>query len=54
MAGGVKAVIIESAGFGEMDEAGARIEEQIAEIARQAGMRVMGPNSVGTINPSVN
>jgi acyl-CoA synthetase (NDP forming) len=49
---GVRAVIIESAGFGEMDEAGARLEEQIARIARRNGMRIMGPNSVGTINPA--
>jgi len=50
---GVKAVIIESAGFSEMDEAGAQAEKKIAQIARQSGIRVMGPNSVGTINPSV-
>ena len=48
---GVKAVIIESAGFGEMDESGARAQAQIQALARQAGIRVMGPNSVGTINP---
>lgn len=50
---GVKAVIIESAGFGEMDESGARMEEQIARLAEEGGIRVMGPNSVGTINPYV-
>ena len=49
---GVKAIIIESAGFGEMDEAGSSVEKEIALKARQAGIRVMGPNSVGTINPS--
>jgi acyl-CoA synthetase (NDP forming) len=48
---GIKAVIIETAGFGEMDRAGARIENKIKQMARQAGVRVMGPNSVGTINP---
>jgi acyl-CoA synthetase (NDP forming) len=48
---GIKAVIIETAGFGEMDRAGARIEIKLREMARQAGIRVMGPNSVGTINP---
>jgi acyl-CoA synthetase (NDP forming) len=48
---GVKAVIIESAGFREMDSSGARLESQIARIAKKAGIRVMGPNSVGTINP---
>jgi len=54
IARGVKAVIIESAGFGEMDEAGARMQVRIARMAKQAGIRVMGPNSVGTINPSAN
>ena len=52
IARGVKAVIIESAGFGETDEAGARVEKEIARLAGQAGIRVMGPNSVGTITPS--
>jgi acetyltransferase len=51
VARGVRAVIIESAGFGEMDEAGARMEKQIARLAKQAGVRIMGPNSVGTMNP---
>ena len=51
---GVKAVIIESAGFGEMDKAGARAELQIKKLASKAGMRVMGPNSVGTLNPYAN
>jgi len=48
---GVKAVIIESAGFGEMDESGALIEKRLAKIAGEAGVRIMGPNSVGTLNP---
>lgn len=47
---GVKAVIIETAGFGEMDAAGARQEDGIARLARASGVPVMGPNSVGTIN----
>ncbi|MCK4273284.1 MAG: CoA-binding protein [Dehalococcoidales bacterium] len=51
VARGVKAVIIESAGFGEMSESGARLEKQITQVAQQAGIRIMGPNSVGTINP---
>jgi acetate---CoA ligase (ADP-forming) len=48
---GIRAVIIESAGFGEMDESGARAQAAITRLARRAGMRVMGPNSVGTMNP---
>lgn len=51
---GTRAVIIESAGFGEMDEAGSRAEKEIARFARRTGIRIMGPNSVGTINPSAN
>jgi acyl-CoA synthetase (NDP forming) len=54
IARGVRAVIIESAGFGEMDEDGARVQERITQLALQAGVRVMGPNSVGTINPAAN
>jgi len=52
IAAGIKAVIIESAGFGEMDAAGARLEQRMVRLAAGAGMRIMGPNSVGTINPS--
>jgi acyl-CoA synthetase (NDP forming) len=47
---GIRAVIVESAGFGEMDENGAKVEKQMIELAGRAGMRIMGPNSVGTIN----
>lgn len=51
IARGVMAVIIESAGFGEMSRSGARLEKRIARVAERAGVRIMGPNSVGTINP---
>jgi acyl-CoA synthetase (NDP forming) len=49
---GVKAVIIESAGFGETSKPGARLEQQMLRMAQDAGIRIMGPNSVGTINPA--
>jgi acyl-CoA synthetase (NDP forming) len=52
LAAGVKAVIIESAGFGEMDAVGARRQQRMVSMARDAGMRIMGPNSVGTLNPA--
>ena len=47
---GVRAVIIFSAGFAEIDEEGARQQERIAAIARAAGIRVMGPNCIGLVN----
>ncbi|MCJ7605538.1 MAG: CoA-binding protein [Dehalococcoidales bacterium] len=50
---GVKAVIIETAGFGETDGEGARREREIARFAGEAGVAVMGPNSVGTINTAL-
>ncbi len=51
---GVRNIIIESGGFSEVDGSGARVEKKIAEIARQARVRVMGPNSIGTVNLSKN
>ncbi len=52
IAAGVKAVIIEAAGFGETSSSGAVLEKQMVQLAVSAGIRIMGPNSVGTINPA--
>jgi len=47
---GVKAAIIISSGFSEESEEGKRLEEEIIEIAREAGIRVVGPNTTGVFN----
>jgi acyl-CoA synthetase (NDP forming) len=47
---GVKAVVVISAGFGETGEAGRVLEEGLVEIARRAGMRIVGPNCMGLVN----
>lgn len=47
---GVKAVIIFSSGFGEVDEAGRLRQQRIQEISSRWGLRVVGPNSMGVIN----
>ena len=47
---GVKAAIIISSGFSEESEEGRRLEEVVVEIARQAGIRVVGPNTTGILN----
>jgi acetyltransferase len=47
---GVKAVIINSAGFSEMGEEGARLQEAFLSNARRHGVRVFGPNCQGIIN----
>lgn len=48
---GVKGAIIISAGFKEIGDKGAELEEQILERARSAQMRIIGPNCLGVMNP---
>jgi acetyl coenzyme A synthetase (ADP forming)-like protein len=45
-----KAVVIITAGFKEVDEEGARLEREIADLCRASGARLMGPNCLGLIN----
>jgi len=47
---GVRAVIINTAGFSEMGEEGARLQEEFLGYAREYGIRVFGPNCQGIIN----
>ena len=49
----VKGVVIISAGFKEVGGEGLEIEEKIKVICREAGIRLVGPNCLGVINPSV-
>ncbi len=44
---GVKAVIIISGGFKEIGTEGAYLEEQVIQIAKRSGIRVIGPNCIG-------
>jgi len=43
-------LIIISAGFGEKGKKGKELEERITEIAKEAGIRVVGPNCLGVIS----
>jgi len=47
---GVKAVVINSAGFSEMGEEGAKLQEAFLANAKKHGVRVFGPNCQGIIN----
>ncbi|MEX2724346.1 MAG: acetate--CoA ligase family protein [Candidatus Freyarchaeota archaeon] len=49
---GIKHVIVLSAGFAEVDEVGKQRQEEIVRIARENGIRVIGPNCVGVTNVS--
>ena len=51
---GTRAVIIITAGFKEVGKEGRELEEQIVQIARQAGIRIIGPNCLGVIAPANN
>lgn len=45
---GVKVAQVFTAGFSEAGAAGRRMEEELVDRARQVGVRVIGPNCVGT------
>lgn len=47
---GVKAAIVLSAGFTEAGPQGAALQSELVAIAREHGMRVLGPNCLGTVN----
>jgi acetyltransferase len=51
---GVKGVVIVSAGFREVGGEGLEIENTIVGLCREAGVRVVGPNCLGVINPLAN
>jgi acetyltransferase len=48
---GVRGVIIISAGFKEIGPEGVELERQVLAAARRHGIRVVGPNCLGVMNP---
>lgn len=50
---GVKAVVIITAGFKETGPEGAKLEQEVVEIAKKAGIRVVGPNCFGIYNCNI-
>jgi acetate---CoA ligase (ADP-forming) len=50
---GCRAVIVFSAGFAEMDEKGAAAQQQMTEVAKRHGIRLLGPNCLGVFNASI-
>jgi len=50
---GVKAAVVITAGFKETGPEGAKLEQEIVEIAKTAGMRVVGPNCFGIYNCNI-
>jgi acetyltransferase len=50
---GVKSAVVISAGFKERGPQGVELERQIQEQLRRSSMRLIGPNCLGIMNPSV-
>jgi len=50
---GVKAAIIITAGFGEAGSEGAALEKELVEVARRFKIRLIGPNCLGVMRPSI-
>jgi acetyl coenzyme A synthetase (ADP forming)-like protein len=47
---GVRGLVVITAGFREVGESGRRLEDQVLEVVRGAGMRMIGPNCLGILN----
>lgn len=47
---GVKAVVVLSSGFAEAGPEGVALQDELVGIARAAGIRLLGPNCLGTIS----
>jgi acetyltransferase len=48
----VNSIIIITAGFGELGDAGKRLQQEILDIAHRYDIRIIGPNCLGIIRPS--
>ena len=51
IAAGVRGVVLFSSGCAEVGDAGARLQAQLGAKARASGVRLLGPNCLGAINP---
>ena len=51
VARGARAAVIYDSGFAELGGDGARLQDEIAGLAHEAGMPICGPNCMGILNP---
>jgi acyl-CoA synthetase (NDP forming) len=50
IAKGVKCVVVLTSGFAELGEAGRVAQDKLVALCREAGVRMLGPNSLGLLN----
>jgi acetyl-CoA synthetase (ADP-forming) len=48
---GVGAIVVMTTGFAELGREGAARQDELVRVARESGMRIVGPNCMGVINP---
>ncbi|MBW2228150.1 MAG: acetate--CoA ligase family protein [Deltaproteobacteria bacterium] len=51
---GIRNMLLITSGFGETGTTGKKLEERLVKHARQAGILVLGPNTMGICNPHIN
>ena len=47
---GIRSAVVFSAGFAETGDDGRRVQERMGDLARETGMRILGPNCMGMMN----
>ncbi len=47
---GITRIVVESAGFSELNDAGRALEDKVRSLLKQYGLRLVGPNGLGLIN----
>lgn len=50
---GVKHLLVFTSGLAEADAEGAALQDRLVELCREAGARMLGPNSLGLFNPAL-
>lgn len=51
---GIQNVLLISSGFGETGSDGMKLQQELVENARQQGLVILGPNTMGISNPHIN
>ncbi len=51
---GIRHMLLISAGFGELGDEGRQSEAELVKAAREAGITILGPNTMGICNPHAN
>jgi len=54
VAQGVRAAIVITQGFADADDAGKNLQAEMIALARQSGLRILGPNTIGVANAHAN